>query len=72
MPDISLVNLLATSLPFIVAATQIGVITGRIPTETATALVCAGLVSVLVFPALALVSAKNAPGPDRGGRVVGP
>lgn len=44
----------ATSLPFIVAATQIGVITGRIPTETATALVCAGLVSVLVFPALAL------------------
>ncbi len=66
----------ATSLPFIVAATQIGVITGRIPSETATALICAGLVSVLVFPALALVSAnrasKNAPGPDRGGRVVGP
>ena len=44
----------ATSLPFIVAATQIGVITGRIPTETATALVCAGLISVLVFPALAI------------------
>jgi len=62
----------ATSLPFIVAATQIGVITGRIPNETATALICAGLVSVMVFPALAIVSAKNAPGPDRGGRVVGP
>lgn len=44
----------ATSLPFIVAATQIGVITGRIPDQTATALVCAGLVSVLVFPALAV------------------
>jgi len=69
---VSAALLQATSLPFIVAATQIGVITGRIPTETATALVCAGLVSVLVFPALALVSAKNAPGPDRGGRVVGP
>ena len=63
----------ATSLPFIVAATQIGVITGRIPSETATALICAGLVSVLVFPALALVvRQENAPGPDRGGRVVGP
>lgn len=44
----------ATSLPFIVAATQIGVITGRIPDQTATALICAGLVSVLVFPALAV------------------
>ncbi len=62
----------ATSLPFIVAATQIGVITGRIPTSTATALVCAGLVSVLVFPAIALTLAKKTPGPDRGGRVVGP
>lgn len=49
----------ATSLPFVVAATQIGVITGRIPSETATALVCAGLVSVLVFPALALTSAPK-------------
>jgi Kef-type K+ transport system membrane component KefB len=50
----------ATSLPFIVAATQIGVITGRIPTDTATALVCAGLVSVLVFPALAVVAVERA------------
>jgi Kef-type K+ transport system membrane component KefB len=49
----------ATSLPFIVAATQIGVITGRIPTSTATALVCAGLVSVLVFPAAAVASAAG-------------
>lgn len=54
-PDTAAAALLqATSLPFIVAATQIGVLTGRIPTETATALVCAGLVSVLVFPALAV------------------
>lgn len=46
----------ATSLPFLVAATQIGVITGRIPGTTATALVCAGLVSVLVFPAAAVAA----------------
>ncbi len=44
----------ATSLPFIVAATQIGTITGRMSPETATGLVCAGLVSVLVFPAVAV------------------
>lgn len=49
----------ATSLPFIVAATQIGVITGRIPASTATALVCAGLVSVLLFPAAAVASAAR-------------
>ena len=49
----------ATSLPFIVAATQIGVITGRIPTSTATALICAGLVSVMVFPALAVLAARK-------------
>ena len=43
----------ATSLPFLVTATQIGVLTGRVDPTTAAALVCAGLVSVLVFPALA-------------------
>ena len=43
----------ATSLPFIVAATQIGVLTGRLDGTTAAALVCAGLLSVLVFPASA-------------------
>ena len=43
----------ATSLPFIVAATQIGVLTGRLDGTTAAALVCAGLLSVLVFPAAA-------------------
>ncbi len=49
----------ATSLPFIVAATQIGVITGRVPASTATALVCAGLVSVLLFPAAAVAWAAR-------------
>lgn len=44
----------ATSLPFIVTATQIGVIVGLMQPVTASALVCAGLLSVLVFPAFAL------------------
>jgi Kef-type K+ transport system membrane component KefB len=44
----------ATSLPVIVTATQIGVATGRLTTVVAAALVSAGLLSVLIFPALAL------------------
>jgi Kef-type K+ transport system membrane component KefB len=44
----------ATSLPFIVTATQIGLLVGLMDPTTATALVCAGLVSVLVFPSVAL------------------
>jgi Kef-type K+ transport system membrane component KefB len=44
----------ATSLPFIVTATQIGVLTGLLTPVTAAALICAGLVSVIVFPTLAL------------------
>ena len=47
----------ATSLPFIVTATQIGLVLGKVSTVTAAALVCAGLLSVLLFPlgALALL-----------------
>ncbi len=44
----------ATSLPFIVTATQIGVQLGRITPVTAAALVFAGLLSVLIFPVTAL------------------
>ncbi len=44
----------ATSLPFIVTATQIGVTLGKITPVTAAALVCAGLLSVLIFPTTAL------------------
>lgn len=56
----------ATSLPFIVTATQIGVLTGLMTPVTATALVCAGLLSVLVFPALALgVLRRTRSSPDR-------
>jgi len=44
----------ATSLPFLVTVAQIGTATGRLSTVDAAALVCAGLLSVLVFPAAAL------------------
>ena len=44
----------ATSLPFIVTATQIGVLTGLLGAATAAALVCAGLLSVILFPIVAL------------------
>ncbi len=55
----------ATSLPFIVTATQIGVLTGLMRPVTGAALVCAGLVSVLVFPATALSLLRNADVRDR-------
>jgi Kef-type K+ transport system membrane component KefB len=44
----------ATSLPFLVTAGQIGMATGLMSPVTAAALVCAGLLSVLAFPAAAL------------------
>ena len=44
----------ATSLPFLVAAAQIGVELGTIDATTAAALVGAGILSVLVFPFLSL------------------
>lgn len=43
----------ATSLPFLVTATQIGVSLGLVGPATAAALVCAGLASVLLFPVVA-------------------
>jgi hypothetical protein len=44
----------ATSLPFLVTVAQIGTATGRLSGTNAAALVCAGLLSVLIFPAVAL------------------
>jgi hypothetical protein len=44
----------ATSLPLIVAATAIGVEGGLMDTAEQAALISAGLISVLVFPAAAL------------------
>jgi Kef-type K+ transport system membrane component KefB len=67
-PTLALGLLQATSLPFIVAATQIGVVLGKITAVTAAALVCAGLLSVMIFPLLALgllrrMEPTPAPGP---------
>ncbi len=50
----------ATSLPFIVAAAQIGMELGRISAVTGAAMICAGLLSVLVFPASALALLRGA------------
>jgi Kef-type K+ transport system membrane component KefB len=44
----------ATSLPFIVAATMIGIELGLLDDATGAALIAAGLLSVLVFPLVAL------------------
>ena len=44
----------ATSLPFIVAATQIGVQIGVVTQASAAALIAAGLLSVIIFPATGL------------------
>jgi multidrug efflux pump subunit AcrB len=63
----------ATSLPFIVAATQIGVMLGKITPLTAAALVCAGLLSVLIFPVLALTLLRRGePEPEPAAAQVAP
>jgi Kef-type K+ transport system membrane component KefB len=51
----------ATSLPFIVAATQIGQDLGLIDAATAAGFIAAGLVTVLVFPITALGLLRKAP-----------
>ncbi|MEV0055933.1 cation:proton antiporter [Saccharopolyspora shandongensis] len=57
----------ATSLPFLVAATQIGVALGLMTPVTAAALICAGLLSVLLFPAAALALLRKPVSSERGG-----
>ena len=52
----------ATSLSFIVAASQIGMELGLITKATGAALIAAGLLSVLVFPLLALTLLRRAEG----------
>ena len=44
----------ATSLPLLVAGTRIGVELGRMSDTTAAGLVAAGMLSVLLFPPVAL------------------
>jgi Kef-type K+ transport system membrane component KefB len=53
----------ATSLPFIVAATQIGLALGVVQRSTAAALVAAGLLSVVAFPVIALALLRSGPSP---------
>lgn len=50
----------ATSLPFIVAATAIGIEIGAISASAAAALLAAGLLSVLIFPLLGLTLLRQA------------
>lgn len=58
----------ATSLPFIVTASQIGVAIGALDASTAAAFVAAGLVSALAFPTLALtvLQRRSPAAPDLG------
>jgi len=55
----------ATSLTFIVVATVIGVQTGHQRTSTAAALVVAGLLSVVIYPPVALRMLKSPARPSR-------
>jgi Kef-type K+ transport system membrane component KefB len=59
----------ATSLPFIVTAAEIGAAVDIISPVTAAALISAGLLSVLLFPPIALAQARRL---DTSGRVVVP
>ena len=62
----------STSLPFIVAATAIGRDIGVITAANQAALIAAGLVSVLVFPALGLALLKREQAVGGPGAVVAP
>jgi Kef-type K+ transport system membrane component KefB len=55
----------ATSLPFIVAATTIGVDMGLMGSAESSALIAAGLLSVLIFPLVGLTLLKRADLSDR-------
>jgi len=63
----------ATSLPFVVAATQIGVQLGVVTRASAAGLVTAGLLSVIISPALGLsLLRREQPGTSRGGELPTP
>ncbi|MEU7058175.1 cation:proton antiporter [Streptomyces sp. NPDC046197] len=59
----------ATSLPFLVTATQVGVASGLMTPVTAAALVCAGLLSVLLFPVSALALLRKGAKPETRARM---
>jgi Kef-type K+ transport system membrane component KefB len=56
----------ATSLPFIVTAAQVGVTSGRLTPSTAAAMTTAGLIAVLLFPAIAVPLLHAGRGSRRG------
>lgn len=62
----AIVLLSATGLPIIVAVTAIGVDSGLLATTTAAALVGAGMLSVLIFPLVALAQRPSTPTPHDG------
>jgi Kef-type K+ transport system membrane component KefB len=63
----------ATSLPFIVAATQIGTQLGVVSHASAAALIAAGLLSVIIFPATGLaLLRREATAVKRGGDAPAP
>jgi Kef-type K+ transport system membrane component KefB len=62
----AIVLLSATGLPIIVAVTAIGVDSGLLATTTAAALVGAGMLSVLIFPLVALAQRPSTPAPHDG------
>ena len=55
----------ATSLTFIVAATQIGVQLHLISSATSAALVAAGLLSVIIYPLIALALLRGIKGEEK-------
>ena len=57
----------ATSLPFIVAATAIGMEIGALGTAEGSALIAAGLLSVLIFPVTGLTLLRRAVAEDGRG-----
>lgn len=60
----AIVLLAATGLPIIVAVTDIGTTTGDLPAAPASALVGAGMLSVLLFPLIALAQRRTSQSPD--------
>ena len=50
-----------TALPLVVAVTEVGLATGRMRADSAVALVGAAVLSVLIFPLVALVLRRRAP-----------
>lgn len=62
----------ATGLPIIVAVTAIGRAGGYLPSGIATALIGAGMLSVLLFPAIALGQRKHGDGVAAGPKPNGP